>query len=393
MKSLKWNAMLMGAGAFAMYYLDPDRGRRRRVLLSDSFVHGQHVSSRFFARFRRDLSNRAEGTVAETKRFLHRDQPTDDVLRQRIRTLLGRVVSHPQAIEVHCKDGSVELKGWIMSWELDDLRHAVRAVRGVREITSYLHAAEKPDHIPDLQGGKPPRQSAALFGEKWSPAARAVSGSAGALLLASRLLRGKSPLSLSGLAGIFLLTRSALNRPLHTIPGAGIHVDKAIRVHAPREAVYAFWLNPENYAKVFSHVNEVKLESDGVYRWHMNGPAGVPLTWTGHIVRLIPGRLVEWCSLPGAVVENHGIVRLDDDTEGYTRVQVQMSYTPPAGLLGHTFASFLGIDPRSVMHHDFVQLKSVLEHGVTHAHGKGISLADLGMAEPRAGTSEEKASA
>jgi uncharacterized membrane protein len=375
--------MLMGAGALTMYYLDPDRGRRRRVTLRDSFVHGRHVSARFFGRFRRDLANRAEGTLAETKRRLRRDDATDETLQQRVRTVLGRVVSHPQAIEVRCKDGSVELSGWIMTWELDDLRHAVRAVRGVREVTSCLHTAEKADHIPDLQGGRPRRERISLFQEKWSPTARVLAGGAGLALLASRLLRGRPFASLSSLAGALLVARSALNRPLHTVASAGIHVDKTLHVHAPRDLVYAFWLNPENYPKVFSHVTQVEPEADGVYRWHAAGPGGMPLSWTGHITRKVPGHLVEWHSLAGSVVENHGVIHLDDEADGYTRVQVQMSYVPPAGLLGHALAAILGIDPRHVMHHDFVQLKSVLERGVTTAHGQEVCLEELDIAQPQ----------
>lgn len=165
---------------------------------------------------------------------------------------------------------------------------------------------------------------------------------------------------------------------------AGIHLEKTLHVHANREVLFAFWANPENYARVFSQVKEVRGGEGGVYRWHIAGPAGIPLGWTGRITRQPAGRRVEWRSLPGSLVENHGVIRLDDEGDGDTRVHAEMEYAPPAGLLGHGLATLLGTDPRILMHHDLVQLQSVLERGVTTAHRHRVP-SEPGLANPPEG--------
>jgi uncharacterized membrane protein len=40
-----------------------------------------------------------------------------------------------------------------------------------------------------------------------------------------------------------------------------------------------------------------------------------------------------------------------------------MSYTPPAGVVGHAVAKLLGSDPKSQLDQDLMRLKSTLETG------------------------------
>jgi hypothetical protein len=59
-----------------------------------------------------------------------------------------------------------------------------------------------------------------------------------------------------------------------------------------------------------------------------------------------------------------------------------MEYAPPAGLAGHTVASFLGQDPKSAMDEDLNRLKTLIEQGSIHKHGSipeqgGISTESL----------------
>lgn len=63
----------LGIGALAMYFFDPENGRRRRALLRDKAVH-----------YNKDLRNRAQGAVAETRAFVEkrlgqRQQPKVDI--------------------------------------------------------------------------------------------------------------------------------------------------------------------------------------------------------------------------------------------------------------------------------------------------------------------------
>jgi uncharacterized membrane protein len=185
----------------------------------------------------------------------------------------------------------------------------------------------------------------------------------------------------AGVNGAILLARSILNTPLKRMIGAdqmaGLHIQKTIYVSATPSDLYEFWNNPENYPKVFAHVNQVKRENDGLFRWQVSGPAGIPLSWTGRITRQVPEKTIEWWSTPGSTIENHGVVHFEAEKDDRTRVQIDMSYNPPAGLLGHAVAALLGIDPKNAMDQDFVRLKSLFEQGKSRVHGHEVTRNEL----------------
>jgi uncharacterized membrane protein len=80
--------------------------------------------------------------------------------------------------------------------------------------------------------------------------------------------------------------------------------------------------------------------------------------------------------MEGSKVDTSGTVRLDPQNGG-TRIEVDLSYFPPAGLLGHSVARLIGRDPRTVMNQDLVRFKSLLENGKTRARGEEISLEEI----------------
>lgn len=61
-----------GIGAAAMYFLDPVSGRRRRALVRDQIVHLQHEIVDATQATAKDLRNRAQGMVAETRGAVER---------------------------------------------------------------------------------------------------------------------------------------------------------------------------------------------------------------------------------------------------------------------------------------------------------------------------------
>ena len=85
--------------------------------------------------------------------------------------------------------------------------------------------------------------------------------------------------------------------------------------------------------------------------------------WTAEVTRVEPGRLIEWCCSSGSDVWHSGRVSFDDNAHGGTRVQVEMSYVPPAGALGHAVATLFGADPKSEMDADLMRMKSMIESG------------------------------
>jgi len=57
----------VGAGAAAMYFLDPDRGTRRRALVRDKAVGLSKDARQAIAGRAKDLGNRAAGLMHEAK--------------------------------------------------------------------------------------------------------------------------------------------------------------------------------------------------------------------------------------------------------------------------------------------------------------------------------------
>jgi len=62
----------LGIGALAMYFFDPENGRRRRALMRDKAVHYNKEVREYADATYQDLRNRAQGVVAETRGMVER---------------------------------------------------------------------------------------------------------------------------------------------------------------------------------------------------------------------------------------------------------------------------------------------------------------------------------
>lgn len=213
-----WTMMAAGAllGAVAMYVLDPDKGRRRRAIARDrarSIVAGTGDAVRVA---RRDAASRIKGLRARARHlFRQRALPDDLVLIERVRARMGRLVSHPHAVQVGAREGRVTLSGPILAHEAAPLLRAVRTVWGVTEVDDRLVAHERPDSIPSLQGGSArSMMRPALIHAHWPPALRL----AAALCGGAMALYGMRRRTLAGCAltavGIGLTTRAVANAPM-----------------------------------------------------------------------------------------------------------------------------------------------------------------------------------
>jgi len=171
-----WRKVVTSAvlGAAAMYVLDPNKGRRRRAIFRDktrsslaNITHLAQVSAR-------DISHRVQGFRATARRLFMGSGATDDlVLIERVRARMGRVVSHPHAIQIGAHDGRITLSGPIVPGEVAPLLDAVRSVWGVSSIDDHLVVYDRPESRPALQGGA--RRNAMRsdsMQEEWTPALR-----------------------------------------------------------------------------------------------------------------------------------------------------------------------------------------------------------------------------
>ena len=177
MNNQNW-MLLSGAalGASAMYLLDPRTGARRRALIRDQMVRATHKTGDALDALSRDAANRARGIAAETRSRLRSDMTDARKLQERVRAELGRVVSHPRAIDVYvAADGRVCLTGPVLMEEADAAISAIQSVRGVREVDDRLERHASAEHVPSLQGGRTrPGRRSALLQSSWSPTTRAL---------------------------------------------------------------------------------------------------------------------------------------------------------------------------------------------------------------------------
>lgn len=361
----------VGAGAALVYFLDPASGARRRARVRDTIAHSSVVTRRAAGKTSRDLAHRISGTAASLQQFAQTDSPDDDVLLERVRAKLGRVVSHPHAIDVIVNGGTVTLQGPILKREWKPALRETRSVRGVGDVIDALEVHEQAGGISSLQGGVPRRlERLEIFQENWSPATRAVMGAAGAALAIGGLMQRNWAGAVSGAAGVGLMARAISNLPVRRLIGVGaerraIDLQKTIHIAAPVGEVFAFWSEYENFPKFMSRVLDVRM-SDRAPRlshWTVAGPAGVPVSFDAETTRVIPNEMIAWRTLPGTPVAHAGIVRFDRELDGSTRVHIRMSYNPPAGWFGHEIASFFGADAKQSMDEDLVRMKTLIETG------------------------------
>jgi hypothetical protein len=217
---------VLALGAGLMYYLDPARGRARRALVRDRFISLGHDIDRAIGVVGRDLGNRVRGLWFDAQRLPARflgEEVADPVLVARVRSKMGRCVSHPRAIGVSAHRGRVFLSGPILEAEAHRLLAAVATVPGVVGIDNHLNIHDDAGDISALQGGSTRTgERPEIWQDRWSPTARLIAGTAGGFLLYRGTRRGGAlGLALGGLG------RSGRRRPTGQVPGPG-------RSHAPR---------------------------------------------------------------------------------------------------------------------------------------------------------------
>jgi uncharacterized membrane protein len=376
-------AALLGAGVGAtlMYAFDPRRGRRRRALVHDKAVHMVHQERQFVDKAVRDLRHRGRGLFARL-RHLGSDHPSDDVLLGRVRSALGRHVSHPSAIEVDVLDGEVTLRGPILADEVDDVVHGIKRVRGVRCVENQLDAHETSENVPALQGaGFVPRP--VLRRDLWPPAYRGVAIVTGTTLGVTGVVRGGLIGSLVATSAGLLALRGIVDMPLTRFFGLdrdrrGMDIQKTITVHRPVRDVFDIWTHPENFPQFMEHAKHVTMdENRQIAHWEVEGPGGTTFSFDTETTEFEQDRLYGWQTLEGARVRHAGRVRFEEIDPQTTRIHVRMTYQPPAGAIGHAVAKLFGMDPKHALDDDLLRFKSLLEDGKATAHGHEARLEDL----------------
>jgi uncharacterized membrane protein len=144
----------------------------------------------------------------------------------------------------------------------------------------------------------------------------------------------------------------------------GIRVRQAATINRSPEEVYGFWRDLENLPRFMGHLESVRELDQRRSYWKVHAPLGTTVEWTAEIVEDRPNELIAWRSVDDAQVPNSGVVRfLPAAGERGTEVHLEITYDPPAGVMGATIAKLFGKEPGQQVESDLRRLKQVLETG------------------------------
>ncbi|WP_246794332.1 BON domain-containing protein [Burkholderia perseverans] len=167
MKPLLNIAAAAACGAAAMYFLDPQAGRRRRAYVRDKAVEARHGVSEYASAGARRVAEQARGVAADLRAEWrdagreaghggHGDHDADALddarIVERIRAALALMASHPRDIEVGVEHGRAWLGGRIADDERRLVLDGVADVNGVRSVEDRFERRE-PDAGDDLLPG------------------------------------------------------------------------------------------------------------------------------------------------------------------------------------------------------------------------------------------------
>ena len=364
-------AKLLGgaaAGALLMYMLDPDRGSARR---STSTAALRNAGSRTGSA----LGNAWHGVSERIGSLAHSAADSAGDLYDKAGSSAGDLAdaagsrasraldaAKPDSAAHRAWDNTVDSVSRMASSSASDLDAATSrlgrlASQAGSSVMGALHLNDRDDLASLLR----------------NPAV--VSGG---LLGIFGLMRRSPLVGVLGLAGLGLAARSVgnpggghetgnglLSNLMGSRRGRGQSVDleKTIRIDASPEDVYELWSNYENFPRFMSHVVEVRDTGRRRSHWVVQGPAGSQFEWDAVLTEQSKGKRLAWRSEPGAQIANEGSITFEPHRGG-TLVTVRLSYTPPAGIVGHGLAVLLGADPKRQMDDDLARMKHFIERGV-----------------------------
>lgn len=317
------------AGALLMYMLDPDRGSARRTMAADRIRDAGHVAGDRLGNVWQGIGSRI-GSAADT--VAERASEVAESVRPDRSAGVARSVSR----------------------------------MGRKASAAWDDTVERATELASATGGRLKQAMSGMRGD-WAPAVRSSAVLGGGVLGMYGMLR-RSPLSLVlGLAGLALLARGATNQPLASMVrgralGQTIDLEKSIHIDASPEEVYDMWANVENFPHFMSHVVEVRDLGRRRSHWVVKGPAGSEFEWNSVLTEQSRPKRLAWRSEPGAEIGQAGSVQFEPHRGG-TLATVRMSYSPPAGAIGHGIATLLGADPKRQMDDDLARMKAFIERG------------------------------
>ncbi len=209
---------------------------------------------------------------------------------------------------------------------------------------------------------------------------RVISAVGGTVLGLVAAKRGGVSGALLGALGAALVARGATGAaPLKRLVGPGPDdkaaaqkqgwlsaavFSRAVSINRSRQEVYDYFRKFSNLPTFMENIAEV-VETDSKHsHWIVRGPAGAKVSWDAVLTTDEPGRLIEWQTLPGAMVANTGRVEFRDAVGGRgSEVHATIAYRPPLGTAGKLAARLTQREPGIQVRRDLRRLKMLLETG------------------------------
>ena len=136
-------------GAGLMYLFDARQGNRRRAVARDKAVKLLSRSSIAAGKTYHHLRNRLGGVVAGLTRAVTPEGGVSDrKLVDRIRSVVGRTIPHPGAVDFIAHEGRVTVRGFMKPHEAGQVIQAIERIPGVRAVENQIvDAAVQPQPL------------------------------------------------------------------------------------------------------------------------------------------------------------------------------------------------------------------------------------------------------
>ncbi|HTT07160.1 MAG TPA: hypothetical protein VMF64_17930 [Steroidobacteraceae bacterium] len=360
--------------AGVMYYFDANSGRRRRLALGQRSAGAARRSLARLQAASHGLAHRAVELVARATALLRGDEAAPGVLVERVRSRLGRVVSHPGAVHVSADEQhAVRLSGAVLAWEHEPLRRAVAGVAGVGAIHDELQVHESAAHVSALQGA-PRRTRRGEAPDSGTAALRLLMALAGGSLLFGGTRRRGTLGAVGAAAGGALLLRSVTAPRRRTggrARGHALEICQTLHVRSPVDSVYAALRRCDRLVELLPPLRALRHRADGATQWSVHDPHGWPLEWVVILSELQPNRQIAWRTTDDSPLAQWGMVWLEPIDAQHTRLHLYVSLRSAPGRTGLALRRLLEAGPHGELTENLSRLRRYLEGAASAAGAAG----------------------
>jgi len=202
-----------GLGIAAAFLFDPNRGPQRRAAAREKFVNGRRLLSEASGRTWEKLTKKAKGIFLGVTANLRLNDWDDEIVTERVRSRVGRVVRHPRALRVSARNGRIVLMGPILKGDLESVLHVACQVKGVQMIDNQMEIYDESGEVPGLQESKRRSRQMERRLSPWSPSVRFLVATVGFSMIINGFKKRWITLPVA-LAGLGLMLRGVYNLPV-----------------------------------------------------------------------------------------------------------------------------------------------------------------------------------